>query len=70
MMVIFIVWVPFILLEQKTNLSLLKKLVKKFFFRGIVMSSQTNNVLKLNKYIDLDEIPYFIYADLESLIKK
>ena len=70
MMVIFIVWVPFILLEQKTNLSLLKKLVKKIFFRGIIMSSQTNNVLKLNQYMDLDEIPYFIYADLESLIKK
>ena len=34
------------------------------------MSSQTNNVLKLNQYMDLDEIPYFIYADLESLIKK
>ena len=36
----------------------------------IVMSSEKNNILELNQYMKSDKMPYIIYADIESLIKK
>ena len=29
-----------------------------------------NEILKFNQYMKLDKMPYIIYTDLESLIKK
>ena len=34
------------------------------------MSSEKDEILTFNQYITLDKVPYIIYADLESLIKK
>ena len=34
------------------------------------MSSEKDNILESNKYIKSDKIPYIIYVDIESLIKK
>ena len=34
------------------------------------MPSEKNNILEFNQYIKLDKMPYIIYADIESLIRK
>ena len=34
------------------------------------MSSEKDNTLELNRYIKSDKMPYIIYADIESSIKK
>ena len=34
------------------------------------MSSEKDNILKFNQYMKSDEMPYIIYADIESLIEK
>ena len=64
MMVIFVVLVIFILLEQKTNLNLMKKYVRIIFFYGIIMASQENNISQFNQYMKLDKMSYIIYADI------
>ena len=64
-MVIVIVWIAFIRLEQKTNLNYIKKYVKIKMFLMIVLK-----ILEFNQYQESDKIPFIIYANLESLIKK
>ena len=34
------------------------------------MSSEKNNILQFNQYMKLDKMPYIIFANTESLIKK
>ena len=34
------------------------------------MPSEKDNILKFNQYMKSDKIPYIIYANIESLIKK
>ena len=34
------------------------------------MPSEKDNMFELNEYMKSDKIPYIIYADIESLIKK
>ena len=34
------------------------------------MSSKKDNILEFNQYMKSDKMPYFIYTDMESLIKK
>ena len=34
------------------------------------MPSEKDNILELNQYMKSDKMPYIIYADIESLIKK
>ena len=34
------------------------------------MPSQKDNMLQFNQYMKSEKIPYIIYADLKSLIKK
>ena len=36
----------------------------------IVMPSEKDNILEFNQYMESDKMPYIIYADIESLIKK
>ena len=48
----------------------MKKVCKNKDFCEIVMPSEKDNTLKFNQYMKSDKIPYIIYADLESLIKK
>ena len=69
-MVIFIASIAFILLEQKINLNLKKKVCENKNFCGIVMPSEKDNVLEFNQYMKSDKMPYSIYANIESLIKK
>ena len=39
-------------------------------FCGIVVPSEKDNILELNQYMESDKMPYIVYADIESLIKK
>ena len=34
------------------------------------MTSEKNNILGFNQYTKSDKMPYIVYADIESLIKK
>ena len=52
------------------NVNLIKNYVKLKGFYGIVMTSEKNNILGFNQYTKSDKMPYIIYADIESLIKK
>ena len=52
------------------NVNLIKNYVKLKGFYGIVMASEKNNILGFNQYTKSDKMPYIIYADIESLIKK
>ena len=65
-MVTFIVWIFFILLEQKIH----EKVCKNKDLCGIIIRSEKDNILKFNEYINLDKMPYIIYVDIESLNKK
>ena len=47
-----------------------EKVCKNKDFCGIVMPSEKDNILEFNQYVQSDKIPYIIYADFESLIKK
>ena len=40
------------------------------YFCGIVISSEKDNILEFHQYMNSDKMPYIIYADIESLIKK
>ena len=46
------------------------KVSKNKDFCGISMSSEKGKILEFKQYIKSDEIPYIIYADIESLILK
>ena len=37
---------------------------------GIVLPSENYNIVQFNQYMNSDKIPYIIYANTESLIKK
>ena len=69
-MVIFIVWIVFIRLEQKTNLNLTKKVCKNKDFWNVAMPSEGTRILEFSEYQKFDKTAFIIYADLESLIKK
>ena len=47
-----------------------EKVCKNKNFCGIVMLSENNNILEFNSYMNSDKMPYIIYADIESSIKK
>ena len=47
-----------------------EKLCTNKDFRGIVMPSEKDNILQLNKCMKSHKMSYNIYADIESLIKK
>ena len=59
-MVIYIVWIVFILLEQKT----FKVCKNKDFCNGIVPSESTK-ILEFNQYQKPNKVPFIIHADLE-----
>ena len=47
-----------------------EKICKNKVFCGIVMPPEKDNVLEFNQYMMSDKMPYIIYADIESLIRK
>ena len=54
---------------ENKNKSLEKVCKNKNFF-GIVMPSEKDEILELNQYMKSDKMPYIIYTDMKSLIKK
>ena len=56
--------------RTENNLKSHEKVCKNKDFCGIVMPSEKDNILEFNQYMESDKIPYTIYADIESLIKK
>ena len=49
---IFITWIAFIPLQQKT-------------FRNLIMPSENTTILEFNQYQTCDKAPFIIYAGLE-----
>ena len=46
------------------------KVCKNKYLCRILMPSEKDNILEFNQYMKSDKMPYNIYADIESLIKK
>ena len=46
------------------------KICENKYFYAVVTPSEKDKILKFNQYMKSDKIPYIIYADIESLIKK
>ena len=65
-MVVFIIWIVFIPLEQKAKWSRIKKYKD---FSNIIMPSKDTGILELIQYKKSDKEPFFIYTDLECIIK-
>ena len=63
MLVTFIVWIIFILLEQKTNLN--QKACENKDFRNILMLSENTKILEFNQHQKSEKAQFIIYADLE-----
>ena len=47
-----------------------EKICKNKDFCGIAMPSEKNNILEFNQYMKSNKMPYIIYADIKSLIRK
>ena len=66
-MVIFIVWIVFIPLEQKTNLNCIKKICENKDFCNVVLPWEDTNILEFNQYRKFAKLLFVIYADLECI---
>ena len=53
-------WILFILLEQKINLNLKKKVCKNKDFGRIAMPSEKDSILEINQHNMSDKMPYII----------
>ena len=69
-MVIFIVWIAFILLQQKKNLNHIKNYVKIKKFCNVIMPSEDTETVEFNQYQKYHKGPFIIYADLQWIIEK
>ena len=59
---VFIVWIAFILSQQKTNVNFIKINVKLKIF--------ITKILEFNQYQKSDKVPFIIYAGLEYIMEK
>ena len=59
---VFIVWIAFILPQQKTNVNFIKINVKLKIF--------ITKILEFNQYQKSDKVPFIIYAGLEYIMEK
>ena len=63
-----------LMISSKENEGYCYLAVKKLtvFLREITIVTplEKNNILEVNQYMKSDKMPYIIYADIESLIKK
>ena len=62
-----IVWIFFILLEQKNKLESHKSVCES---KDVIMPSEDTTILELNQYQKSDKAPFNIYADHECIIEK
>ena len=69
-MVIFIVWIVFILLEQKQELESHKRVCENKDFCNESMSPEDTKIIEFNQFKKSDRAPFIIYADLEWIMKK
>ena len=56
--------------RSEVKLKFHKKVCKSKDLGGIVMPSEKDNILEFNQCMKSDKMPYIIYADIESLIRK
>ena len=56
--------------RTKNKLKCYEKVCKNKYFCGIVISLERDKILEFNQYMKSDKMPYIIYADIESLIRK
>ena len=56
--------------RTENKLKFHEKVCKNNDFCSIVFPSEKDNILEFNHYMKSDKIPYIIYTDIESLIKK
>ena len=61
-----IIWIAFIILEQKTSLNSIKKYVKI----SLIIPFEDIKILEFNQYQKTDRISFIIYADLECITEK
>ena len=47
-----------------------EKVCRSKDFCGIVLKSENDKILEFKQYVKSDKMPYIIYADRESLIRK
>ena len=47
-----------------------EKVCKNKYFCGTAIPSEKDNILEFCQYMKSDKMPYIIYADIESLIRK
>ena len=64
-----IAWIAFIPLEQN-KLKSHEKLCTNKDLCGIVMSSEKHNTLEFKQFMKSHKMPYNIYVEIESLVKK
>ena len=60
----------FELLRTENNLKSHEKVYKNKDFCGTAMPTEKKKMLEFNQYMKLDKMPYIIYADIESWIRK
>ena len=56
--------------RTENKLTFHEKVCKNKDFCGTVMPSEKDNILEFKQYMKSDKMPYIVYADIESLIKK
>ena len=69
-MLIFVVWIAFILLQQKKNPESHKRVSENKDFCNVTIPFEDTKILELDQYQKSNKAPFIIYADLECLIKK
>ena len=57
-------------LRTENKLKSHEEVCKTKDFCGIVMQSEKDKILEFSQYMKSDKMPYIIYTDIESLIKK
>ena len=60
----------FELFRTENNLKSHEKVCKNKDFCGTAMPTEKKKTLEFNQYMKLDKMPYIIYADIESWIRK
>ena len=68
-MVVFIVWIVFILSEQK-KLEMHKRACENKDFCTVNMPCDDTKIIEFYQYQNSDKAPFIIYADLECIIEE
>ena len=69
-MVIFIVCIVFHSFRREHKLKSNDQVCKNEDFCEVSMTSENDKILEFKQYMKSDKMPYIIYTDIESLIRK